>query len=181
MPRISTFGIIGVSESTREFNTMKTLFPLPVLCVLTFCATAADTSLQSSFQIRRIVDRQTPESEPMEIVRKGQDRDYVLTVYVDKVVLMDLTSVASVRVRTNPIDGQSQIAVEFTDSGKERFAKLTRENIDKHVAIIVEGKLYCDPVIRMEISTGEVPVCGDYSDEEANRLVESLTKALGTQ
>jgi len=74
------------------------------------------------------------------------------TLYVQKIPLMDHMAISSASVTTDPSSDAPQIDIEFNEVGKELFAAVTRENINKRLAIVLDGQLYSAPVIRSEIS-----------------------------
>jgi protein-export membrane protein SecD len=66
----------------------------------------------------------------------------------------------------------SQPAVMFTLNGKgaAAFARVTRENIGKPFAIVLDNKVVSAPVIRSEIPGGHGQITGHFSQEDVNRL-----------
>ena len=52
----------------------------------------------------------------------------------------------------------------LTDAGKEGVARLTKEHVGERVAILHHGKVVAAPVIREEISGGELVVSGISED-----------------
>ena len=63
--------------------------------------------------------------------------------------------------------GRPQISFEMTPEGAETFAKITRENIGRRLAITLDGKLQTDPKINTEIPNGIGVITGDYTVEQA--------------
>ena len=53
--------------------------------------------------------------------------------------------------------------------GKELFAAVTKENLNKRMAIVLDGQLYMAPVIRSEITGGKVQITGHFTEEEGQR------------
>ena len=90
-------------------------------------------------------------------------------------------AIRSATVTTDPSSAASQINVEFSDVGKELFAAVTRENLNKHLAIILDGQLYSAPVIRSEISEGKAQITGSFTEEEAKALAAKINDAIGSQ
>lgn len=66
------------------------------------------------------------------------------------------------------------VALIFNSEGKELFAKITRENIGKPLAIFLDGEPISTPVIREEIEGGEAIISGNFTPEEAKILVRNL-------
>ena len=71
------------------------------------------------------------------------------------------------------MDGNSRnpvVALQFTDEGGKKFAKLTADNIGRKIGIYLDGKLLTDPVVNEEIDGGNAVITGQRSLEEAKNL-----------
>lgn len=66
------------------------------------------------------------------------------------------------------------VRLDFTKEGGELFAKITRENIGRMLAIFLDGDLKSTPVINEEITGGSAIVSGNFTPEEARTLVRNL-------
>lgn len=74
----------------------------------------------------------------------------------------------------DPNTREPTVGLLFDDTGKELFAKITRENIGKTVAIYLDGELISNPVVREEIPNGEAFISGNFTPVEAKQLVGRL-------
>lgn len=74
----------------------------------------------------------------------------------------------------DPSTREPIVSLIFDDTGKELFAKITRENIGKTVAIYLDGELISNPVVREEIPNGEAFISGNFNPTEAKQLVGRL-------
>jgi preprotein translocase subunit SecD len=72
--------------------------------------------------------------------------------------------------------GQPQISFEL--NAAPAFARVTRENVQRRLAIIVDGKLLSAPVIRDPIETGQAVISGHFSEREALELTAALESPL---
>lgn len=63
--------------------------------------------------------------------------------------------------------GRPQIQFEMTNEGAQAFAKITRENIGKRLAITLDGTVQTAPTINSEIPSGNGVITGNYTVEEA--------------
>ena len=66
--------------------------------------------------------------------------------------------------------GERAVDFEFNSKGAAAFARVTRENIGKPFAIVLDNKVISAPVIRSEIPGGRGQITGNFSQEEVNRL-----------
>jgi protein-export membrane protein SecD len=67
-----------------------------------------------------------------------------------------------------------RVGITFNDEGKALFAKITRENVGKQLAIYLDGSPISAPTIREEISSGNAEISGSFTLEEAKLLVGRL-------
>ncbi|MEK9131514.1 MAG: protein translocase subunit SecD [Patescibacteria group bacterium] len=78
----------------------------------------------------------------------------------------------------NQNTGEAIVALSFNKEGADLFAKITKENIGKNLAIFLDGDLKSMPVIRDEIVGGKATISGGFVGEagrtEARTLVRNL-------
>jgi len=79
---------------------------------------------------------------------------------------------ASVTFETQ--DRQPAVAISFKDSGKTKFAKLTKENIGKPISILLDGVEISSPTVQVEITDGNAQITGSFSVDEAKALSVQL-------
>lgn len=72
--------------------------------------------------------------------------------------------------------GSPQIALQFDDEGAKLFADLTRRNIGKQIAILIDGQIVTAPTVQTEILNGQAVITGRYTTSEANALVKRLNE-----
>lgn len=72
------------------------------------------------------------------------------------------------------IAGEPIVAITLNGEGKDLFAKITRENKGKILAIFLDGQMISSPVINDEITDGQAIISGGFSGEEAKALVRDL-------
>lgn len=66
------------------------------------------------------------------------------------------------------------VGIEFNAEGEALFAKLTKENVGKTIAIYLDGQPISAPVVREEIKSGKAEISGNFTREEAKTLVGRL-------
>lgn len=77
-------------------------------------------------------------------------------------------------VQFDPNTGEPTIGLQFDETGKQLFAKLTTENTGKVVGIFVDGMPVTLPVINEPILDGQAAISGAFALEEAKQLVIQL-------
>jgi len=70
--------------------------------------------------------------------------------------------------------GEVQIALNFDPQGGKLFERLTSDNVGRRLAIVLDGVVYSDPVIKERIPNGRAVITGSYTDEEAKVLAIAL-------
>lgn len=88
----------------------------------------------------------------------------------------DLTG-ADLRLAQVTFDTQDRnpaVAITFKDSGREKFAKLTKDNLGKPIAILLDGYPITMPTVQVEITTGTAQITGKFTTEEAKALAVQL-------
>lgn len=70
--------------------------------------------------------------------------------------------------------GLPYVSLEFNPEGTKIFAKVTELNIDKHLAIVLDGIVQSAPVIRSRIPDGRAIIEGNFTIEEAKFLATIL-------
>jgi protein-export membrane protein SecD len=74
----------------------------------------------------------------------------------------------------DPNTREPMVSLLFDKEGTELFAKITRENIGKIVAIYLDGAPISTPVVREEIPSGQAVISGSFTPVEARQLVGRL-------
>lgn len=67
-----------------------------------------------------------------------------------------------------------QIQFEMNDDGAFKFANITRDNIGKQLAILLDGEEQTAPNINSEILGGSGVITGSYTEEDAKKLANLL-------
>ena len=74
----------------------------------------------------------------------------------------------------DPQTNDPVVSITFDQQGGARFANLTRENVNKPFAIILDGKVLSAPNINEPILGGSASISGGFTTETANNLAISL-------
>ncbi|MDD3086632.1 MAG: protein translocase subunit SecD [Patescibacteria group bacterium] len=76
--------------------------------------------------------------------------------------------------------GQSQpvVSLSFNNAGKEKFAKLTKENLQKQIAIVLDNRIVSAPTVQSEITDGKAIITGQKDIKEAKMLADRLNEGV---
>ncbi len=66
------------------------------------------------------------------------------------------------------------IAIEFNSDGAKLFAEITKANINRPVAILLDNQIISAPNVREEIRDGKAEISGQFTVEEAKNLTRDL-------
>jgi preprotein translocase subunit SecD len=161
-----------------KIYTMKNIVSIVSGCLVTLAAVAADSSSSKVFQMRLVANKPSSETEQMTVVQKWHGKEQKEDLFVQKAALLDQTDLKSATVSTSTPTGAPVIDIAFTDKGAKHFAEVTRQNIGKRLAIIIDGQVYSAPVIRAEITGGAAQISGSFSEQEARDLAAKISKTL---
>jgi preprotein translocase subunit SecD len=161
---------------------MKKIFLLLAVCLATtlIVVVAAETVSQSVFQMRLVDEQPSKDTEQLTYQQKPRnetDKPLDQILNVQKKVLIDQSAIEFASASTNSIGHRWDIVFKLNPDGKKRFAEVTRENIGKRLAIIVDGKVLTAPTILDEISVGSGQITGSYTEKEAKEIAAKLQPA----
>ncbi len=73
-------------------------------------------------------------------------------------------------VRYDTEFNEPYVAITFNSIGAMIFQEVTRENVKKRLAIVLDDNVYSAPVIQEEIAGGRAQITGQFTTEEARDL-----------
>ena len=88
---------------------------------------------------------------------------------------LDGSVVTDARVSyNNQRNGNPSVSMTMNADGANTWARLTKDNIGKQIAIVLDGTVYSYPVVNGEITGGSSEISGNFDVEEATDLVNVL-------
>ncbi len=147
-------------------------------------AAAADTALVNKYLNMPEVEALFPaEFRPMWSVKP--------TSYIQNSNIYELVAIkASSRDGKAPLDGgvvtnarvdyndrrggEPGVSMTMNSVGANTWARLTKDNIGRQVAIVLDGTVYSYPTVQTEITGGQSSITGNFSIEEATDLANVL-------
>jgi len=71
---------------------------------------------------------------------------------------------------------EPQVALQFDSEGTKLFADLTKKNLQKTIAIYLDGQIVSAPRVQAEITNGQAVITGNFTVDEAKLLVRNLNE-----
>ena len=70
--------------------------------------------------------------------------------------------------------GKPAVSIEFTSEGATLFADITKRNINKPLAIVLDGEPVSAPIVQDQIVGGSAQITGEFTQEQAKNLAIQL-------
>ena len=146
-------------------------------------ANYADTALVNKYlsmpQIKALFPR---EFKPMWTVKASQwipgDNIYELVAIKstsrDGKATLDGGVVTDARVQYGNTGGNPEVSMSMNAEGANTWARMTKENIGRQIAIVLDGMVYSYPTVQSEIAGGSSQITGNFTLEEAEDLANVL-------
>jgi len=164
-------------QATRH-PVMKRILPWLAICLVTVTGFTGETASAPVFQLRLVLDESSTNSELLlPVSPRDPAAPQLKALNVERKVLLDQAALKSAVVTKDHL-GHPQIDLQFNQAGGQRFAEITKTNIHKRLAIVVDGQLYSAPVVNSEITGGQAVISGSFTLEEANALAGRITGKL---
>ena len=90
--------------------------------------------------------------------------------FVDRRAQVTGDMLADARAVPDQSSGQYYVLMRLDNRGKRIFERLTRENVGKSLAIVLDDAIFSAPVIQEPIPGGEARITGNFTPEEARDL-----------
>ncbi|MCB0336502.1 MAG: hypothetical protein KDD62_09350, partial [Bdellovibrionales bacterium] len=102
-----------------------------------------------------------------------KDRDSGTQIRVEDELLLTGAAVDDAIV-TFDNNNQVEVSLTFTSDGAKTFGRVTGENVQRQMAIILDGEMYSAPTIRERIAGGRCSISGSFTMADARQLAVVL-------
>ena len=86
----------------------------------------------------------------------------------------DVVTDANADFNQQPGRTEQEVSMEMNAEGAKAWARLTKENIGRSIAIVLDGMVYSAPNVQGEITGGQSSITGNFTPEEAKDLANVL-------
>jgi preprotein translocase subunit SecD len=150
--------------------------------ILSGCVTLRERNAERISSDLIVVDQDREKFVPIPIERKDgfyETVDYVPgcepeDVQLEETPALTFEDLEKVYKGKNSVSKQHEIVLMFTTEASETFHLLSRKNIGKPIAIVLDKHIVSMPIVNGEIYGGRACISGDYSEEEIDRMIKIL-------
>ena len=89
---------------------------------------------------------------------------------IKKRTLLDGSTLTDARVEIDSQFNEPYVSIEFNKKGARIFERITGDNVNKRLAIVLDNSVYSAPVIQEKIAGGQARITGRFTTEEARDL-----------
>jgi SecD/SecF fusion protein len=87
---------------------------------------------------------------------------------------LDGSVISSAKVVAGKSDSNPKISLTMNAAGTAEWAAITKQNIGRCIAIVLNGHVRSYPRVQNEIAGGQTEITGNFTEAEANDLINSL-------
>lgn len=110
-------------------------------------------------EVRRTADSASDRTESDEIVLPGIDRRYQAYYVVVKDTLLSSETLKGASLGLTP-EGMKVIDLVFNEEGAKKLFEITKNNLQKRIAFIIDSKVITAPVVTQPIPGGRAQITG---------------------
>ena len=89
--------------------------------------------------------------------------------------ILTIKDISEINKEYNKFNGNKpEISITWTKNGGRKFYQLTKENIGKPLAIIIDKKIVSLPIVQSEIIGGKVNISGNFTENEIDDMIRKL-------
>jgi len=119
----------------------------------------------AKLEFRLVADPARPETSSIPVrFRTGE------TLQLEDDVVMSGDSIQSASIEMSPRSNEIEVLLSLNSVGAQVFEHVTGENVNRRLAIVLDGMGQSAPVIRDRIAGGTAQITGGFTMEEAHRL-----------
>jgi preprotein translocase subunit SecD len=127
-------------------------------------------------QFRLVVEEGDRDAEVVRLARPEGDE---LELRLLRNVVLDGSGIERAQADRDMTISQWTVSVTFTEAGSQRLFEVTRDNIDRRLAMVVDGLIVTAPTIRSPIQ-GSAEISGAFDRERAEHLAKAINDAART-
>ncbi len=158
----------GVAEPTiQRSGEKRVMVQLPDITNIETVKETIGSVAKLEFRLVADVNKQADETLSLKTKDGGR-------LKVEEDILMTGDAIERATVDINPQTNEIEVNLKLNPFGKQTFARITRENTNRQLAIILDGVVQSFPNIREPILGGAAQISGGFTRDEAHKLAVVL-------
>lgn len=130
--------------------------------------------IQADLEIRLVDELALPRNTIAGIANPGSEllplRDWNEMIAVRRLGGIDGSHIVRATASRDAMTNEFIVNVQFDEVGGDRFAEITRDNVGKRLAIVVDDEVISAPVVNEPIQGGSVQISGQFTYDSASEL-----------
>ena len=158
-------------------NSNGQLIPTPAIGVVSIRDTAAVMEYLNMHKVKQVLPRELAFRWTVKPVdEKGLYYELVAIKVTDRDGKAPLEGnvITDARDDLDQISARSTVSMTMNPEGAKAWAKLTKENIGRSIAIVLDDMVYSFPNVNTEITGGRSEISGNFTPQEAKDLANVL-------
>lgn len=153
------------------------LIPGPVVGVSNYKDTAQVNEYLKLPQVKAILPRDVAFKWTVKAFDEAEQYYQLIAIKVtnrDGRAPLDGDAITDARQGYGDSQATANVSMSMNAEGAKTWARLTKENIGKSIAIVLDGYVYSYPTVNGEITGGQSQISGNFTVEEAKDLANVL-------
>ncbi|WP_155845723.1 SecDF P1 head subdomain-containing protein [Chryseobacterium gregarium] len=110
-----------------------------------------------------------------EVVNYDVQKSTLIDLKLSPNIGISTKEISTIKKRKNEID-LYVIDIVLTEAGARKFKKLTKKNIARPIAIVLNRKLISAPLVMNPIPDGKVEISGNFTEDEIDEIINVVKK-----
>ena len=148
----------------------------PVVGVVHYTDTAKVMAVLNSQQAKQVLPREVRFRWEVKALDEANSmyRLVALKAQRDGRPSLEGDVITDARADFSQVSAYANVSMSMNAEGAKAWQRITKENIGKSVAIVLDGFVYSFPVVQNEIAGGNSQITGNFTVEEAKDLANTL-------
>lgn len=148
----------------------------PVVGTVHYTDTAAVTTILNSQVAKQVLPRDLRLRWTVKSVDDAEQYYQLIALKAqrDGRATMEGDVITDARADFSQTDSKAYVSMSMNAEGAKAWQRVTKENIGKSIAIVLDGFVYSFPTVQNEIAGGNSQITGNFTVEEAKDLANTL-------
>ncbi len=119
--------------------------------------------------VKKVIGGESVDGYELKTLKNRDGKEEKIVIEENAVLTGDMLTDATTEFSQQGF-GQPYVSLEFNDKGADLFSDITGMNVNRRLAIVLDGEVNTAPVIRERIPSGRAQITGNFSVQEAKDI-----------